>query len=64
MHKESYKINTRIKKKLCCPERLKKLNLSNLAHRRIQGQMIEVYRIMNNIHYSKVSDKLLAFLKK
>ena len=42
-------------KKLCYPERLKKLNL--------RGQMIEVYKIINNIHDSKVSDKLLAFRK-
>ena len=50
-------------KKLCYPERLKKLNLPTLTHRRIRGQMIEVYKIVNNIHDSKVSDKLLAFRK-
>ena len=50
-------------KKLCYPERLKKLNLPTLAYRRIRGQMIEVYKIINNIHDSKVSDKLLAFRK-
>ena len=36
-------------KKLCYPERLKKLNLPTLAYRRIRGQMIEVYKIINNI---------------
>ena len=50
-------------KKICYPERLKKLNLPTLAYRRIRGQMIEVYKIINNIHNSKVSDKLLAFRK-
>ena len=50
-------------KKICYPERLKKLNLPTLAYRRIRGQMIEVYKIINNTHDSKVSDKLLAFRK-
>ena len=50
--------------KICYLERLKKLNLPTLAYRRIRGQMIEVYKIINNIHDSKVLDKLLAFRRK
>ena len=40
-----------------------KLTLPTLAYRRIRSQMIEVYKIINNIHDSKESDKLLAFRK-
>ena len=50
-------------KKLCYPERLKKLNLLTLACRLIRGQMIEVCKIINNIHDNKVLDKLLGFRK-
>ena len=51
-------------KKLCYPEKLKKLNIPTLAYRRIRGQMIEVHKFINNIHDSKVSNKLLDFRKK
>ena len=40
-------------KKLSYPERLRKLKLPTLSYRPIRGQMIEVYKIINNILYDK-----------
>ena len=43
------------------PERLRKLNLRTLSYRRIRGQMIEVYKIINNIYVKNVSESILTF---
>ena len=41
-------------KTLCYTDRLKKLSLPTLAYRRIRGDMIETYKIINN-HYDRVA---------
>ena len=48
-------------KNLCYPERLRKLKLPTLSYRRITGQMIEVYKIINNIYDKNVSENSLTF---
>ena len=51
-------------KHLSYPERLRKLKLPTLSYRRIRGQMIEVYKIINNILYiydRNVSENILTF---
>ena len=48
-------------KNLSYPERLRKLKLPTLSYRRIRGQMIEVYKIINNIYDKNVSENILAF---
>ena len=42
-------------------ERLRKLELPTLSYRRIRGQMIEVYKIINNIYDKNVSENILTF---
>jgi len=39
-------------------ERLKKLKLPTLVFRRIRGDMIETYKILNNIYHEEISPKL------
>jgi hypothetical protein len=46
---------------LSYPERLSKLNLPTLAYRRARGDMIELYKICNNIYDSDVTKNLLTF---
>ena len=41
-------------KELPYPERLQKLKLPTLAYRRIRGDMIEMYKIVNNVYDSQV----------
>ena len=41
-------------KNLNYPERLRKLKLPTQSYRRIRGQMIEVYKIINNIYNKNV----------
>ena len=48
-------------KNLSYPERLRKLKLLTLSYRRIRGQMIEVYKIINNIYDKNVSEIILTF---
>ena len=48
-------------KNLSYPERLRKLKLLALPYRRIRGQMIEVYKIINNIYDKNVSENILTF---
>ena len=45
-------------KNLSYPERLRKLKLPTLSYRRIRGQMIKVYKIINN---KNVSENILTF---
>ena len=48
-------------KNLSYPERLRKLKLPTLSYRCIRGQMIEVYKIINNIYDKNVSENILTF---
>ena len=48
-------------KNLSYPERLRKLKLPILSYRRIRGQMIEVYQIINNIYHKNVSENILTY---
>ena len=48
-------------KNLSYPERLRKLKLPTLSYRRIRGQMIEVYKMINNIYDKNVSENILTF---
>ena len=48
-------------KNLSYPKRLRKLKLPTLSYRRIRGQMIEVYKIINNIYDKNVSENILTF---
>ena len=48
-------------KYLSYPKRLRKLKLPTLSYIRIRGQMIEVYKIINNIYDKNVSENILAF---
>ena len=43
---------------LSYPERLAALNLPTLAYRRIRGDMIETFKILNNIYDSRVTNFL------
>ena len=43
---------------LSYPERLSALNLPTLVYRRIRGDMIETFKILNNIYDSRVSNFL------
>jgi len=45
-------------KELSYKERLKKLDLPTLVHRRIRGDMIAVYRIMDRIYYQDAEMQL------
>ena len=45
-------------KNLSYPERLRKLKLPTLSYRCIRGQMIEVYKIINNIYDKNVSENM------
>ena len=49
--------------KLSYPERLARLNLPSLAYRRARGDMIELYKICNNIYDEEVTQDLLIFNK-
>ena len=46
-------------KDLSYTERLKRLNLPTLTFRRLRGDMIEVFKIMNNYYDSRVSSSIL-----
>ena len=48
-------------KNLSYPERLRELKLPTLSYRRIRGQMIEVYKIINHIYDKNVSENILKF---
>ncbi len=40
------------------PDRLKKLGLLTLAYRRVQGDMIETYKLLHEVHGREVADVL------
>ena len=46
------------------PERLKIFNLPSLAYRRIRGDMIEIYKIVNEIYDYRTTQKLLNYRNK
>ena len=47
--------------KLSYPERLQKLMLPSLEFRRIRGDFIEVYKIVNNIYDQTTTNSLFSF---
>ena len=46
---------------LSYPERLAKLSMPTLSYRRIRGDLIEVFKIINNIYDPKITENLLLF---
>ena len=47
-------------KQLAYNQRLRKLNLPSLKYRRMRGDLITAYKILNNISDIRVTDKLLT----